>query len=335
MKVLLDHPSPFCLAHGGFQIQIEQTRAALEWVGVEVEPVRWWDSAQRGDLIHYFGRAPQSYIHFAQQKNIRVVLAELLTGLGSRAPQQRRLQRLLMRLAQATLPAQFIDRLAWRSFQMADACIANTPWEAQLMVEIFDAPPHKVHCIPNGVEEIFLHSAKVPRGPWLVCTATITERKRVLELAQAAVLAQTPLWVIGRPYAEGDAYARRFVELASQHKTLLRYEGPVSDRAQLARVYREARGFVLFSRMETRSLSAEEAAACECPLLLSDLPWARSVFGPHARYCPVNAAPKRAASVLREFYDAAPGLPPPPRPQTWREVGLQLKALYESLLKTS
>ena len=40
--------------------------------------------------------------------------------------------------------------------------------------------------------------------------------------------------------------------------------------------YREARGFVLLSAMESLSLSALEAAACECPLFLSDLPWARS-----------------------------------------------------------
>jgi hypothetical protein len=38
---------------------------------------------------------------------------------------------------------------------------------------------------------------------------------------------------------------------------------------------------------------------------------------------------------LHQFYDAAPGLKPPPRPLTWREVGQQLKRLYETLLSTS
>ena len=40
MKVLFDCHLPFMLAHGGMQIQIEQTRAALERLGVEVEPLR-------------------------------------------------------------------------------------------------------------------------------------------------------------------------------------------------------------------------------------------------------------------------------------------------------
>lgn len=46
MKVLFDHSFPFALAHGGFQIQIEQTKAALESLGVSVDYLRWWDDSQ-------------------------------------------------------------------------------------------------------------------------------------------------------------------------------------------------------------------------------------------------------------------------------------------------
>ena len=34
MKVLFDHPNPFLLAHGGFQVQIKQTKKALEELGI-------------------------------------------------------------------------------------------------------------------------------------------------------------------------------------------------------------------------------------------------------------------------------------------------------------
>jgi glycosyltransferase involved in cell wall biosynthesis len=115
----------------------------------------------------------------------------------------------------------------------------------------------------------------------------------------------------------------------------LRYEGPIQDRAKLARVYREARGFVLLSAMESLSLSALEAAACECPLLLSRLPWATTVFRESACYCPITSSAGRTAGYLRQFYDAAPVRKPPPRPLTWLEVGQQLKRLYETLLSTS
>lgn len=329
MKVLLDHPGPFALAHGGFQIQIEQTKAGLEANGVDVEYLRWWDDTQKADIIHYFGRPPAWYLHFAHQKGIKIVLAELLTGQGSRPPWLLWTQKTAITLAR-NLPEMLTTRMGWEAYAQADACVALTPWEAHLMSYLFGAPREKVHVVPNGVEAVFLNSQPAARGSWLVCTATITERKRVLELAQAAVAAQTPLWIVGKPYAEKDPYAERFLELARQQPRWIRYEGPVNDRTKLAQIYREARGFVLLSTMESLSLSALEAAACGCPLLLSDLPWARTAFGDHASFCPVTSTRKTAMS-LRQFHDTAPGLKAPQRPMGWPDVAAQLKRIYENL----
>ena len=333
MKVLLNCNLPFALAHGGQQIQIERTQAGLEANGVTAEPLRWWDDRQTGDIIHYFGRMPAGQIHLARQKGIRVVMAELLTGPGSRTRRQLRVQKWISRAVKRLAPGNFAAPFNWDSYPLADACVALTPWEAELMVYLFDAPPDQVHVVANGVEEAFLQSTPAPRGPWLICTATITERKRVLELAQAAVLARTPVWIIGRAYAETDPYARDFFQLARQHPDLIRYEGGINDRVRLAEIYRSARGFVLLSTMESLSLSALEAAACECPLLLSDLPWARCTFAAAARYCPVNQPASVTARILREFYDAAPGLPVPPKPAGWEQIGRELKSIYDAVLR--
>jgi glycosyltransferase involved in cell wall biosynthesis len=118
------------------------------------------------------------------------------------------------------------------------------------------------------------------------------------------------------------------------HPETVRFEGAISDRARLASVYGEARGFVLLSTMETLSLSTLEAAAGGCPLLLSDLPWARVTFGSQASYCPI-APVETTARCLREFYDAAPGLAAPARPASWAEIGAQFCAVYERLLGAS
>ncbi|MGD0351471.1 MAG: glycosyltransferase family 4 protein [Verrucomicrobiota bacterium] len=334
MKVLFDHPTPFALAHGGFQQQLARTMEALEQVGVETDYVRWWDASQRGDIIHFVGRPTADYIAFAHGQGTRVVVAELLTATGSRSHSELAAQKFFTNVLRKILPGAFAARLAWDSYRRADACIALTLWEAYLMNYLFGAPKERVHVVPNGVEEIFLNSQKAARGQWLVCTATITERKRVWELAQAAVCAQTPVWIIGRAYSDSDAYAQKFFALAKQHPQIIRYEGAFSDRARLAQIYREARGFVLLSAMESLSLSALEAAACECPLLLSDLPWARSTFGEHAGYCPVSS-PERSADFLKKFYDAAPSLKPPPKPATWSDVARRLKNIYERVLNAS
>ena len=335
MNVLFDHPNPFLLAHGGFQIQIEQTKKALEGIGIEVEWLRWWDSAQSGDIIHYFGRPGGAYIDFAHQKGIKVVMSELLTGLGSRSAAQRRLQKGLTTLSQKLLPPSFTAKLAWKAYQKADAIVALTPCEKQLMVEMFDAFPDHVHVIPNGVEEVFFQSTpnqelRTPRSDYLVCTATITERKRVLELAEAAILAKKPVWVIGTPYSKQDPYYLRFLQIVKESEGMVRYEGGISDRQQMAEIYRSARGFVLLSTMESLSLSALEAAASECPLLLSDLPWARSSFADKALYCS-DFSLRGMAQSLCDFYDSHHH-PAPMTPARWKDVATSLRDLYQEIL---
>ena len=334
MKILFDHGSPFLLAHGGLQIQIEQTKSALEAINVQVDYLRWWDDSQPGDIIHYFGRPMAGYVGLVRRKGIKLVLAPLLTGMGSRPKSALFCQRMFISGCRKVLPSMLTAPFGWESHRLADACVALTSWEAHLMSYMFGAAPENVHVVPNGVEQVFLTSARQERGHWLVCTATITERKRVLELARAAVQAQTPLWIMGKPYSETEPYAKSFFALQARHPQILRYEGPVSDRSKLAQIYRQARGFVLLSAMESLSLSALEAAACECPLLLSDLPWARTVFQENAAYCPI-ASPHRTAEALRKFYAAAPGLKPPPTPLSWIQAAEQLKKIYAGLLSAS
>ena len=333
MKVILDHPSPFLFTHGGFQIQIEQTYAALQKANIEAEYLRWWDDKQSADVIHYFGRPSAPYIEQAQKRGIRIVLAQLLTGLGSRSRKVLPIQKAAIALAKKTLPRLITYPFAWDAFQKVDACVAGTPWEAHLMTYMFGARKENVYVVKNGVEEVFFQSEKTNRGQWLICTATITERKRVLELAEAALTAKTPVWVIGKPYADSDPYAQRFFAIARQNPQMIRYEGAISDRAKLASAYRDARGFVLLSTMESLSLSAAEAAACDCPLLLSDLPWARTTYHDSVSYCPITTQ-AQTTRYLRDFYDAAPKLKPPPRPPTWLEIGEQFKNIYQRILNS-
>ena len=331
MKILFEHPVPARLAHGGMQTQIDQTKAALETLGVEVEYLRWWDEGQSGDVLHFFGRMSPELILIAQQKGIRVVLSVLLAAQGARPGWKRWLQRQTTRLMRAGLPSGLTAAFRWDAYRLADAAIALTPWEGEILRYLFEVPAEKIHVVPNGVEAEFFQAAAAPRGPWLVCTGTITARKRMLELAEAALLARTPLWVVGKPYSESDPYAQRFLNLARQHPDLIRYEGPIQERADLARVYRQARGFVLLSENESLSLSALEAAASQCPLLLSDHRWARSAFAAQASYAPVPGSTSATAQALRQFYDAAPRLAPPAPPPSWLAVAAQLKGLYESL----
>jgi glycosyltransferase involved in cell wall biosynthesis len=332
MKVLLDCNVPVSLAHGGVQIQIEKTKQALELQGVEVDYLRWWAPDQKGDIIHFFGRANPSLIDFAHGKNMKYVMSDLLTAQGSRSRTQLRIQAAIERILRSTVPPALLATFRWDAYTKADAVVVLTSWEAEIVRMLFGTPNDRLHVVPNGVEREFFCSPGdiTKRGDELVCTATITERKRVLELAEAAIAAQVPVRILGAPYGEKDPYFLRFSRLAMNHPEIVRYEGPVNSREDLARLYKSARGFVLLSTMESLSLSALEAAAAGCPLLLSDLPWAKCTFGDKATYCSIASA-EQTADSLREFHQRAAHLPVPEPPPTWDAVAKQLAAIYRNL----
>lgn len=333
MKVVVDCHMPFQLAHGGAQIQVEQTMAGLQKTGVEIDFLRWWDDKQEADILHFFARPHSLYAQLAKKAGRKLVISELLTAQSSWGT-LRRLPNNILRHVNRRLGRRFDRRFSWDAYQLADAILALTPWEARLLTELYDAPPGRVHVVANGVEdEFFLEpGAGRNREDFLVCTATITERKRVVELAEAALMAKTPIWILGKPYSETDPYFLRFLELHRANPEIVRYEGAINGRAKLASIYQRARGFVLLSTMESLSLSALEAVASGCPVLLADLPWARCTFEEKASYCPIGLNAVATAGALKRFYDAAPALPVPPRPKTWLQITEQIKEIYDRVL---
>jgi glycosyltransferase involved in cell wall biosynthesis len=333
MRVLIDHELPFALAHGGFQIQIEQTKEALAKIGLEVDYLRFWDANQKADVIHRFGRCSRGYLELALGKGIAVVMSDLLSETGSRSPMALFAQRNIIRVAQSVMPQRFLSRMGWDSFKTANAVIALTPWEARLMVDLFGADESKLHVVPNGVEECFFTNTSADdREEWLISTVTIAPRKRAVELALAAVAGKVKVRIIGKPYSEQDPYYDRFIKICQANPHYVDFSGPISDRGELARAYRRARGFVLFSIFESLSLSAGEAAAAGCPLLLTDLPWARTTFGPHAAYCPAAASTEEAGQILRDFSQNIAIQPKPPQQLRWTDVAERLKAIYAAAL---
>ena len=154
MKVILSSPAPFMLTYGGTQIQIEQTKAALEQLGVTVELLRWWDAAQSGDVLHHFARFPTYLQRLAQQKGMKVVMSAILSGLGARPPWMRFVQQVVFRTFRPVAPNYVRDLFDWDSYRLLDAFIALTPYEASLLTRIHHAPPSRVHVIPNGVEDV-------------------------------------------------------------------------------------------------------------------------------------------------------------------------------------
>ena len=331
MKILIDHTLPFALAHGGYQTQIEATKVAVERAGVEVEWLRWWDDRQRGDLIHLFAPADMSYLNLAREKGIPVVLTTLLGGeCNEPAARLKRKAWKVKLLPKIPGFSGLAGLLPWRTLHLCAMNVVSLDVEKRILEEVYGVPAAKVAQVPYGMSDAYLHAAPSARtGDHLICTATITPRKRSVETARLARQAQVPILFVGKPYNNTDPYWHEFESLIDNR--WVRYLPHVADEARMIELYQAARGFTLASVTENWCLSAHEAAACGLPCLLRAQNWAQERFGAEAHY--LTDDPGRDAEILRTFYEAAPHLPEPKvRQWSWWEVGEQLAALYRRIL---
>jgi len=336
MKVLIDHPSPFLLAHGGFQIQIEQTKAALQAIEVEAEHLRWWDGQQRGDAIHYFGTVSNSYLDQAAAVKLPVILTTLFTETCNRQDAQLARQGLQIQTILAMPFGEGVkQQLAWRTYNNCSQNVVSLEAERHVLQKVYRVSSDRISLVPYGLSETYLNAGR-KRGneSHLICTGTITQRKNCVELAKMAHAAQTPILFVGKPYHPSDPYWLRFKELIDDR--WVKYHPHVNEETDMVALLQAARGFVLMSNFENWCLSAHEAAACGLPLLVPDQKWSRERFGDQACYFERIGVSPRNIEILRQFYSDAPVIPPLTiKLHSWKEVAQQLRAVYERVLSTS
>ena len=335
MKILFDHSNPFLLAHGGFQIQIEETKRALENLGVAIEYMRWWDVDQIGDIIHFFGAAPVAYIEQAHRKSLKIVQTQLFTETCNRSDVRLRMQGAVVRSLLALPVAAGIKRqLSWKSFLLCDMNVVGLEAERQVLEWVYGVPPVRISVLPLGLSQEFLDAGPAAsRGDGLICVGTITERKNTVPLARMARNAQVPILFVGKPYDENDPYWAEFAALIDDR--WVQHHPHVGSLSELISLYHSARGAVVMSRYENWCLVAHEAAACGLPLLLPKQKWSRERFGNEISYFS-NKGMTANTSELKTFYKRAPAAAAPRvKLYSWLEVAQQLKGIYEALLSSS
>jgi glycosyltransferase involved in cell wall biosynthesis len=335
VKILFDCSLPFSLAHGGQATQIQQTMAALQELGVEAEPVRWWDDRQGGDIIHYFGRMPVYQIRFAQAKGIKVILAHLFSAACNRSDFQLRRAGWILKLMQSLpLAGRFSESLGSSSFAACDLNTVGLEAERQVLNLMYHIPRERVAVVPLGLEPVYLKAQPGDRhGDYLVCAGTITQVKNCIPLARLARAAEVPILFVGKPYSERDAYWIEFKRLIDGG--WVRYQGHVTEPAAMVALLQRARGAVIMSQYENWCLAAHEAAACGLPVLLPPKRWALERFGNQAHYLDNAAFNRENIDVLRRFYRDAPDLPAPAiRLLSWHDTARQLKEVYQRVLES-
>ncbi len=332
MKVLFSTSLPFFLAHGGIQTLAEALMRELAGLGVEVEPVRWWDERQTGDIIHYIGRPNITELRFAKQKNFKVVMTENIGQTASRGRLALFLRRAVIRLDQA-----FGNELSSRSnleaYRELDAMIYIVQHEWEVAKYLYGATPNRGHIIPHGLEADALAALAAPQAEenYLVSMSTIRPLKNTVLLAQAARVAKVPVLFLGKPYTSDDEYFVKFIELVDDE--FVRYGGFVAGEEK-HRLLRGARGFALLSEYESGCIAVYEAAAAGLPLLLSDLAWASKVYkqARGAQFVKLRSV-EQVADKLKQFYSTAHRRRGTTFPLlTWGQVAEKYLEVYKRIL---
>jgi glycosyltransferase involved in cell wall biosynthesis len=333
MKVLFNCHLPFMLTHGGMQIQIEQTKAALDQIGVETAFLEWWNEGQRGDILHHVGAMPIPLIRLARDKGWKVVMTILLTQQCNRPHRELLWRKILIRTLMLA-PRPLRAGLPWTALRMCDRVIVGLEAERQVLERVYGMRSKSIAVVPLGLSDAFLGAGPGDRTEnHLICHGRIAPTKNCLELAQLALEARVPVLFVGKPHDANSEYWKQFRRFVDNK--FVKHLSHVENEAGMISQLQRARGFVLMSRFENWSLSAHEAAACGLPLLLPDQRWAHERFGGEASYIQGPGKPA-AVAALRRFYEQCPALPPPRvRLYSWREVAVALRDTYAQLLGSS
>jgi glycosyltransferase involved in cell wall biosynthesis len=332
MKILLNCPIPFPFAHGGQQIQIEQTKNALEKIGVETEFLRWWDEKQTGDILHQIGQMTPPMVRLAQKNGWRVANTFLLTGQCNRSEKELLLRRMLIRpLMAAPLPRNLKELLPWQVFRTCDRVIVGLEAERMVMEKVYGVRHERISLVPLGLAESYLKAGPAERSEnHLICSGTIGPLKSSVEIARLAVAAKTPVLFVGKPFDFKSDYWREFEKLIDGK--IVKHHPHVASEGELISLLKKSRGYVLLSRYENWSLAAHEAAACGLPMLVQDQRWSRERFGDKVQFWPSSGSEDRARA-LREFYDRCPSMTAPQiHLHSWIEAAGALRDVYKDML---
>jgi glycosyltransferase involved in cell wall biosynthesis len=329
MKVIFAHNIPFALAHGGQQTLIESLMRELNALGVEVEPQRWWDPDQSGDILHYIGRP--SNIHLAQQKGLKTVMTENFDTVASESSSKLWMRALTTRVARKCFPG--VDR-SYNFYRELDALVYVVSHEYQVIRQIYGPTRRPAFIIPHGLEPDAIEFLKASQqeGEHLVSIGTICPRKNSVLLATCAREAKVPIVFLGKPFSEEDPYYLQFRDLVDDH--YVRYVGYASE-AKKYEILRSSRGLVLLSLGESGCISVYEAAAAGLPLLLSDLPWATHGYpvSDDISLVPLGSV-ERITQRLKIFYEKSHRKQTMTFPiGTWADVAKMYLNVYETILR--
>lgn len=315
---------PRVMGGGGLEIQVDSTRAALESRGHRVRDLHTLGHDDGFDVLHAFHSEPLLHgllPHWKRNRSPLVVSPVLPIGPGTE-------RRLLWLSARAPGPIS-TARMRRQVLRQADAIVALTEFEREILCGVFAAPVERIAVIPNGVQPVGsavdLPAAwAIPDQPYLLMVGNVSRRKRQSDVLEGS--GRHPVVVVGGLLDEDRMAFERLVAESGSH-----WLGPIADARRVRALQARAGALVLLSDAEALSLAVLESLSVGTPVIVSDLPSHRELARAHPGWVWLVDRPESVGAAFERILATPPPATRPAIPD-WGMVAGRLEALYVDVL---
>jgi glycosyltransferase involved in cell wall biosynthesis len=324
LEIRLAGGMPPALGGGGMELQMQRTADALRRLGHGVARIEAEPAGVPFDVLHAFHAEAwltQVLPHWKHGRTPLVVSPVLTIRPG--------LEQRTMRMARRIPGVHTSARQRADVLRAADAIVALTDYERDLLVEDLGASPDRVRVIPNGVTPLPALPALpagVPDGPFALMVGNVSPRKRQGDVLASAADGM-PYVVVGG-FEGSEAERSAWVSEVERHGAI--WLGEVADEATVRALEAAATALVLFSKAEGQSLALLECLAVGTPVVVSDIPSHRELAARYPGHVSLVGEAEEIGTQL-ELLAGRPG-PGPAPVLTWDDVARELEAVYLEVL---
>lgn len=330
MKVAFLSRSTLFSSPGGDTVQLEQTAAGLERLGVKVDIRLAHEKLDYSEynLLHFFNIIrPADILNHVKAARCPVVLSTILVDYSEY--DQRFREGLVGWLSRNTNRdnVEFVKAIArrvrngepitspsyvWRGHRNSikyllkqSACLLpNSHSEYRRLVRDYGIErPYRV--IPNAIETSRFGKATIPppeARSGLLAVGRIERYKNQLSLIRAIQSSDYKLTLVGKPGANHQDYFEQCKAEAGTNVTFV----PHLPQEELVDWYLKARVHVVPSWFETTGLSNLEAGALGCQLVITDRGDTTEYFQKDAFYCEPDSVASIRAAIDKAYAAPAP-----------------------------
>lgn len=307
---------------GGGEVQVLESRSALQEMGYDVQFYNQWKPQTDIDIFHQFSIEEGGIYPMLAYKRlgVKVALSTIYWGeIIESNPHFHRIKSLV---------------------DCADILFTNSDMESSQMERIFDVPPEKFHKTRNSIPSTYLSNANpllFPQrfglnGDFCLVVANVDRRKNLHLVVDACKEIGIPLVTIG--HIKDSEYFESFCSSYELHKHL----GPINDTELLASAYASCRLFVLASHCETPGIAALEALSQGAQVVITQEGSTREYFKSYADYVDpqdyisIREVIKSALKVDRKEEDKEQARHLMREKYSWSQTALDIDSGYRKIL---